>query len=109
MSNGSPFEFYQFKQDAFDFWRCYTCGRLFTYEQERARMVSLEHDLKARMCPCGSMKYKPARPTSLEWLKPNVVTYTLKLVLARGVAPWAEKHYPRALPWLERLTKPMEA
>jgi hypothetical protein len=109
-NDGSPFEFYKFKRGAYDFWRCYSCNRIFTYEQERAYIKAMEHDLKRTICSCGSLKYSPAKsPVGLEWLLPNVLTYTLKLILARGVAPWVEQHFPRALPWLERLCKPMEA
>lgn len=104
----SPFEFYKQKSGAFDFWRCYACGAVITYEQERARMIAMERDLKTTICRCGSMKYKPTNPHGFEWLKLSVVTYVLKLILARGIAPWAEKRFPRALPWIERLSRPTE-
>lgn len=104
--DGSPFEFYKFKPGAHDFWRCYSCGLIFTYEQERGRMQAMEHDFKATICPCKSMKYKPAMPRGIEWLRPSVLTYTLKLVLARGLAPWLEDHFPRALPLVETLVRP---
>lgn len=124
--NGSPFEFYQFREGSHDFWRCFSCGLIFTYEQERARVAMMEHDMQAAMCPCGSLRYKPTKPRSRprwgfsplrlfsrycwisksEWLEPNVLTYTLKLVLARGLAPWLEAHYPKALPRIERLVQP---
>lgn len=108
-TDGSPFEFYKFKAGFHDFFRCYSCGSIFTFEQERARIEAMDSgDLKMTMCPCGSMKYKPSKPRSYQWLKPSVLTYTLKLVLARGLAPWLEDRYPRALPLVEKLVKPVE-
>lgn len=69
----------------------------------------MENDLRASMCACRSLRYSPTRPSVIEWLKPSVITYTLKLVLARGLAPWLEDHCPKALPLVERLVKPLEA
>lgn len=105
-SDGSPFEFYKFRPGVFDFWRCYSCGEIFTYEQERLRMALMEHDPKASMCRCLGMKYKPTRPRWYEWIRPSVLTYTVKLLLARGLAPWLEVHLPGALPLVERLVRP---
>lgn len=107
-TDGSPFEFYKFKPGFHDFFRCYTCGAIFTFEQERANMAAMEHDLKMTMCPCGSLRYKPSKPLWYQWLKPRVLTYTVKLVLARGLAPWLEDRYPKALPLVEKLVKPVE-
>ena len=126
--DGSPFEFYKFKSGAYDFWRCYNCHKIFTYEEEHARKAWMAHDLRAAMCPCRSLRYKPAMPSlrprhnlsplrlisknrlvfGNEWLEPSVLTYTLKLALARGVAPWLEIHYPKALPFIEKLVVPSE-
>lgn len=107
-SDGSPFEFYKFRKGAYDFSRCYKCKRVFTYEQERARIAAMEYDLNMTICPCKSMLYSPAKPVGTEWLKPSVLTYTAKLVLARGLAPWLESRFPKALPLIERLVKPVE-
>lgn len=107
--DGSPFDFYKFKAGAYDFWRCYKCHAIFTYEQERSRIANMEFDCRATMCPCRSLRYSPTLPSVIEWLKPSVITYTLKLVLARGLAPWLEDHCPKALPLVERLVKPLEA
>jgi len=105
-TDGGPFEFYKFKKHAHDFWRCYSCHRIFTYEQERARVILMEHDASAAMCSCRSLRYKPTRPSGIEWIRPNVLTYTLKLVLARGLGPWLEEKMPAALPYLESLVAP---
>lgn len=130
VDDGSPFEFYKFRGNTYDFWRCYACGLIMTHEQERARVALMEMDYKQTICPCGSMKYKPTKPRLVarhkwsplrlltknrlfkqnEWLESTVLTYVVKLVLARGVAPWAERNFPRALPLLKRLSRPtMEA
>lgn len=106
-SGGSPFEFYQFRRGSWDFYRCYKCHRVFTYEQEQSRIARMDLGEGLTICPCRSMRYGPARPAGIEWLKPSVITYTGKLVLARGVAPWVEKRLPSALPLIERLSKPI--
>lgn len=106
-SGGSPFEFYKFRRGSWDFYRCYKCHRLFTYEQEQSRMARLSLDERASMCPCMSLRYGPARPAGFEWLKWSVITYTGKLVLARGLAPWLEENFPKALPIVERLSQPI--
>jgi hypothetical protein len=103
--DGGPFEFYKFKDGAYDFLRCWSCGSLFTREQECARKAALEGDPSRTMCPCGSMRYKPAKPKWYQWLQPHVLSYTLKLLLARGLAPWLEERYPKALPLVERLVR----
>ena len=107
---GSPFEFYRFGRGRHDWYRCYKCNSVFTYEQERARFKAMEliDESKVRMCRCGSLKYAPARLVGPEWFKPAVVAYTLKLVLARGLAPWLEERFPAALPLVEFLVRPKE-
>ena len=62
-----------------------------------------------KLCVCGSQKYSPTRPHGLDWLIPRVASYTLKLVLARGLAPWLDKNFPQALPVVEFLCRPKEA
>lgn len=105
----------------YDFYRCYKCDRIITREEEKAICTQATRDQldRAAICPCGSMKFMPTWPVTTwsllpwrcdsEWLRTNVFRYTLKLVLARGVAPWCERHMPIALPWIERLVKPKEA
>jgi hypothetical protein len=107
---GSPFEFYKDRAGRHDWYRCYKCKRLFTYEEERARLNAMpsQDEDKAKICKCGSLKYTPTRMSGFDWLRPNVVAYTLKLVLARGIAPWFERHFKSALPWIERLCRPMQ-
>ena len=125
--DGSPFEFYKFKKTApYDFWRCYSCGKLFTYEQEQERIRQMDVEPGARMCDCGSMRYRATKPGRSprhrwspfrlltkkkllygnEWLDSIVLTYVVKLILARGVSPWCEDHYPKALPYIEKLVRP---
>lgn len=92
----------------YDFYRCYHCRVIFTEEQLRARCRSAEKTGDSSICDCGSMKFVPAWPKRLQWARWNVLRYTLKLVLARGLAPWLDKHYPPALPLVERLVQPKE-
>jgi hypothetical protein len=63
----------------------------------------------ANICTCKSAKYAPSWPTFFEWVNPRVLGYTLKLVLARGLAPWCEKHFQAALPLIERAVRRKEA
>ena len=87
----------------FDFYRCRECKRIFTREEELefyawAELLSPEEEREATICPCGSMKFKPARPPASAWsmLKKDyrrwrIWSYVGKLILARAVAPWLEK------------------
>jgi hypothetical protein len=89
-----------------DFFRCQKCQGVFTYEQERIRLDHMRRigDTAMYIC-CTSHKYQPTFPTRYEWLKPNVFIYTAKLVLARGLAPWADKHCRWLLPLIEPFVK----
>lgn len=98
----------------FDFYRCDNCRRVITREEELLAFSNgetLVDENRAQICPCGSKKYKPERPRRLRWnwLRPNVIRYTLKLVLARGLAPWCDRHFQWPLPWIERLVRYKEA
>lgn len=80
-------DFYTYGKGTHDFYRCYSCHRIFTHEQEVVRIAAMGEEKNARMCSCGSRKYVGTKPIGQEWLRPAVVAYTLKLVLARGLAP----------------------
>jgi hypothetical protein len=55
------------------------------------------------MCRCLSAKYRVSRPRALEWLRPSVLAYAWKVVLARKLAPWLEQRLPGALKYVEKL------
>ena len=97
-----PLEFYAFRPAAHDFYRCYNCHTIITYEQEQIRLNEMTEG-KSSICACGSRKYSPTFPVGQEWLLPRVWVYASKLVLARGVAPWVAKYCAWALPIVERL------
>jgi len=90
-----------------DYYRCYKCNRVITREEEREvwaeATAGIMAENKVSICKCGSGKYSPALPVDEEWRKPNVLIYTVKLILARAVAPWLEKNEPEGLPHLEWL------
>jgi hypothetical protein len=83
---------------AFDFYRCYKCRSLFTRIEEQAAFAR-----NSGPCSCGSMKYSPASPVGFDWLRWNVVSYVLKMVLAREIAPVCERRFPFLLPIISRL------
>jgi hypothetical protein len=85
----------------FDFYRCYSCRRVFTREAEERAFREAEKTGDCRICKCGATKYTPTRPVGLEWF--GVMGYVRKLVLARAVAPFAERRAPFVMPFLERL------
>jgi hypothetical protein len=89
------------KQSVYDFYRCYKCGSIFSREDEIYRLRNCD----GRMCSCGSAKYSPTMPNLFEWLKPTIVKYTVKLILARGLAAWLYQHARFALPLIERLVR----
>jgi hypothetical protein len=93
-------EFYAFKPSAHDFYRCYDCNRIFTYEYEQNRLREMTEG-DSHMCRCGGRKYSATRPVGPEWLL--VLPYTAKLVLARGLAPWLGTRHPRTLRLVEWL------
>lgn len=104
------------KEGAYDFYRCGKCNRIFSREHETSTFKYLgkldlgpNEDKQIRICNCGSRKYSPSWPTGLEWIRPGVARYVVKLVLAREVAPWLDKHFPWPLPLVEFLVKPKEA
>lgn len=97
-----------------DFYRCQKCKRILTHEQyaewqtwAQKQPAEMEHEVYLHSC--GSMKIHPAIPINTEWLMPAVLRYTLKLVLARGLAPWCDKHFRLALPIIEYLVRLKEA
>jgi len=83
----------------YDFYRCYKCQRVFSREAEIANLQGRS------ICKCGSSRYTPSWPTFLEWLRPDIVGYTVKLVLARAIAPLADKYASWLLPYIERCVK----
>ena len=89
----------------YDFYRCYKCLRVFSRQEELESIVRI--DQGENFCECGSTRFTPSWPVGVEWLKPNVAKYAIKLFLARGVAPKLDKYsYTRfALPWIEKLVK----
>jgi hypothetical protein len=80
-------DFYAYGTGTHDFYRCYSCHALFTHEQEVVRIAAMGDEKAARMCACGSRKYVATTPIRLEWQSPSVISYTAKLILARGLAP----------------------
>ncbi len=111
-----------------DFYRCYRCRRLFTREEEKAIYARLGRQLDEKgvsICGCGSQKFSPGWPITRffwvfpffipvpvfrsEWMQRNVIGYTFKLVMARGVAPWLERHLSIALPLVEKMVRQKEA
>jgi len=83
---------------AFDFYRCFACGSLFTRDQEQEAFRE-----ERGACPCKSLKYRPSHPVGLDWAKPNILSYVAKIFIARGIAPWCEKHFSPILPLLGKL------
>jgi hypothetical protein len=97
-----------------DFYRCHKCLRMMTQEEHWAWQTwaaeqHAEKEPTVMVHRCGSMKIRPAMPVNTEWLMPAVLRYTLKLVLARGLAPWCDKHFRQALPVIDYLVRPKEA
>jgi hypothetical protein len=105
LADSRAFKFYEFAPNQHDFYRCVKCNVIFTYEHERTRLWEMKRDSDVKMyiCRCRSRRYAPTKPTLLEWLDPKVLLYTVKLVLARGVAPWAEHRANWLLPYIEWL------
>jgi len=105
----------------YDFYRCYKCDRIITRDEEKGAysMANSGKTDRVSICPCGSMKFSATWPVTTwsvlpwqcdsEWLRVNVIRYTLKLALARGVAPWCERHFSAALPWIEWVIRKREA
>ena len=112
----------------YDFYRCWKCQAIITREEELLSFKNAEHDAeeKAHMCSCRSRKYYPDWPHRApfklryllapgayleknEWLHGNVLRYTCKLVLARGLAPWLDRNFRIALPVVEKLVRYKEA
>jgi hypothetical protein len=95
------FDFYEFKPGMWDFYRCQRCNGIFTYEQEQVKLLEMRLFGDATMyIHCRSHKYGPTIPLWWEWLRPNVLKYTIKLFLARGLAPIARKRSPFLLPYI---------
>jgi len=85
----------------YDFYRCFSCGRVITRAREREVFNMLDNERFIRVCQCGSMKYTPSWPSYFEWLLPRVLSYVYRLALVRGVAAWADGR----LPWLVRMVE----
>lgn len=81
-------DFYAFNLGSHDFYRCVMCHKIFTHEQERIRIAQMTTDQDTmRWIHCRSQKYSATQPYLFEWLRPAVLKYTIKLVLARGLYP----------------------
>ena len=95
-----------------DFYACYKCGRVLTREREKAVWEAAEAgrlpSSGVEICPCGSAKYSPTKPVGFDWLRPSILSYTLKLVLARELAPVLEVHWPAGNILVEYLCRPKE-
>jgi NAD-dependent SIR2 family protein deacetylase len=88
----------------YDFYRCHKCNWLFTLRYEKRATVMMNEGKQQGICKhCGSTRYSPSWPRFLGWLRPDVVAFVGRLILARGVAPFAEKKAQWALPYIERL------
>lgn len=106
LSERAAFQFYEPRPGMWDFFRCLKCNAIFTYEEERVRLLRMRTtDDKQMLICCTSKKYQPAFPVWREWLRPNVLKYTIKLLLARGLAPWAEERCN----WLLHVIEPLVA
>jgi hypothetical protein len=88
---------------AYDFYRCYSCRRVITRADELRAFRVTDNGGRPWICACGSGRYSPTWPVAMEWLQPRIVSFVAKLVLARAVAPLAEKRAPFLLSYLERL------
>jgi hypothetical protein len=104
----------------YDFYRCYKCSRIITREEEKLwyEQADMVLDDQTMFCYCGSLRITPARPPRglIGWwrLRKDFVTYTVlrytvKVILARGLAPWLDKHFRAALPLIEYVVSPKEA
>jgi hypothetical protein len=87
---------------AYDFYRCYACRRVITRQDELRTFTTANGD-PLRICACGSLRYSPSWPVGLEWARPHVAGFVLKLLLARKVAPFAERRAPFLMPIVEKL------
>ena len=83
----------------FDFYRCLGCHRIFTLQDELRAFKRAEKNGDCRICPCGSLRYSPSSPVRTEWL--GVLGYSIKVFLARAVAPLLERRIPATIPLLE--------
>lgn len=87
---------------AYDFYRCYSCRRIIT-RQDELRVFARANGDGLRICACGSLRYSPSWPVGLEWIRPHVAGFVVKLILARKVAPLAERRAPFLIPVVEKL------
>lgn len=85
---------------AFDFYRCFACGSLFTRDEEQKGFLE-----ERGACECKSLKYRPSYPVGREWFRWNIVSYVAKLILARSIAPVCERRFPALLPVIGRLVQ----
>ncbi len=101
----------------YDFYRCYKCGRIITREEEKVWLKNAESitDDQTMFCYCGSLRITPVRPPKgligwwrlrKDFLVYSVLRYTVKVVLARGLAPWLDRNFRVALPLIEWLVSP---
>jgi len=107
---------------SYDFYRCTTCHRVFSREDEKrafAAAAKQTNERSVRMCRCGGRRYSPTWPVTKwsylpwrcdsEWLQLNVLAYTAKLVMARGLAPWLDRRFRPGLKLVEYFVRPKEA
>lgn len=79
--------FYKFGPGVHDFYRCEKCNTLFTREYEKIRLSEFSTTRSKSYIHCNSLRYAPGTPLWYEWLKPSVLKYAFKVVMARVVAP----------------------
>ena len=68
----------------YDFYRCFSCGRLMTKLQEVSRKANLNAGKSGGMCPCNSFKYRPSFPVGFEWIKPSVIWFSILRALGKA-------------------------
>lgn len=91
-------QFFDENQRNYDFYRCFSCGKLLTRDDElEAFAIATEGHMC--ICSCGSRKYSPTWPSSKsEWNSATVQRYKRRCILAREIAPRVLKYTPWLFP-----------
>lgn len=69
----------QVNEATFDFYSCYKCGRLIT-RLEEADAFNPKSPRLGKICPCGSLKYRPCNLPWWGWLLPRVWKFALQRI-----------------------------